>query len=217
MWSGYVANYQFASGSDRITVTFTSPSSGTVVFGATPATPPPVDFNVPYPPGCGADIESPGLSAVRCAEQIAFTMVDAKQEPDRVRFAVDVNELWTEWCNAQTLITALRWVIRDGVGVPDVFSCAGVAPGKGGACQAVIALPEGGPYMDVPQDGGMPTPPTANTPVDCDLERTCALRCTCSPSGCKRSAPAPITFDLHVSGNEASGRSSIGDIYLKAQ
>lgn len=84
VWSGYVEN-----GPDPVTVTFSTPTEGTLVFGAPPAGPQVVD-----PDGGPPDYVH--------LESFAFTLRDAARDGERLRFVIDQHEILKQWCEAQT-------------------------------------------------------------------------------------------------------------------
>lgn len=213
-WSGYIERYAFSSGSDRITLNFTSPTSGTVIFGELPAGPPSVDPNAAECDFRITDSPTPPPDRIFCAERFELSMSDALKEPDRIRFAVDVSAKYAAWCEGQTLITTIGWW-TDG---QTTHSCAGTTPRETSTCQAVATQPDGGPGILMPEDGGTyPRVPAADTFVDCLVEAACGALCTCTATSCRVSAGPVVTFDLHIDGQKASGSSPLGNVYLTAQ
>lgn len=220
VWTGYVEDFKFKSGSDRITVRFTSPSSGTVVFGELPSGPPSADPGAPYPAECNFDFR-PGPNGAlsepdnptRCVERFELPMREVVQEPDRLRFTVDTSEKWATWCKGQSLIIVTGWFGGGGA----TYGCAGVAPVERSECQAHLALADGGPGLPLDEDAGKPIFPMPDTFVDCRLQATCGRVCKCTATACETSPSNLVRFDLHVDGKDARGTSSLGTVYLTAK
>jgi hypothetical protein len=216
VWSGYATGAHFLSGSDRVTFTFTSPKTGTVVFGDTSGTVAPVfDHTAIYPAGCPLEPNvPPPLNAIVCTEHFAFTMTDVTQERDRLRLTIDLNELWVPWCRAQTRIVWNRATYIEGED-PVTSHWWACAPGDG-PTPAWFPAPDGGnPVALYPPDGGPSGSP--DTMIDYALEHECMNRCNCTTSACDRGNPIPLAFDLHISAGEATGETEIGTVYLTAQ
>jgi hypothetical protein len=220
VWAGYVTGLHLLSGSDRVTLTFTSPTSGTVVFGDPAGSIPPVtDHTAVYPPGCPLQqtsfLQTSPPGAIVCAEHFPFTMTDVTEEPDRLRLTIDLNELWGPWCKAQTRIV-YNVHIPAPEGLDPITSQRYVCAPADGTDGAWFPAPDGGfapGYF--PPDGGVPGPPEAMIDEALDLE--CMNRCSCTPSTGDRGFPIQVAFDLHISGSEATGTNEIGTVYLKSQ
>jgi hypothetical protein len=224
VWSGYTTGPHFLSGSDRVTLTFTSPTSGTVVFGDPSVTVPPVtDHTAAYPPGCPLaplyrSLNFTASNTVACTEHFPFTMTDVTEEPDRLRLTIDLNELWGPWCKAQTRIVYNVHDLHGPVpeGLDPITSQRYVCAPADGTDGAWFPAPDGGlPPGYFPPDGGPPGSPDAK--IDDSLEDQCVNHCSCTTSACDRGFPLQLAFDLHVSGGEATGSTEIGTVYLKAQ
>ena len=218
VWSGYVESYKFRSGSDRVTVTFDSTSSGTVVLGEPPAAGDVMDPNVAYPPDCNLSSMDlpPGEerhSFEQCAERFTFTMRSAIQEEGRLRFEVDIIDKWQSWCAAQTPYGS-GWrtaTVGDASTTTPNFSCGVPLPAEpsSGVVCSVCKVPEDGagcPEADIVW-------------VDCETRDLCSKACACTPTACssRSDGQSHLRFDLNVQGNEAHGTSDLGQVHLVRQ
>ena len=106
-WTGYLENYQFASGSDAIALSFaTDPTGivlGTVTLGAGSPPPPATDPEAVYPPGY---TRFSGIT-----EGFPFTMAQGTLIGSRLRFTIWVTEVWSGWCALQTPIPGSPWCV----------------------------------------------------------------------------------------------------------
>jgi hypothetical protein len=196
-WTGYVENYHFASGSDRIKLVFTTDASGkvtgTVTFGNVPAPPPATDPNVGYPLGASSYDD-------KILEGPAFTIRNGSLQSYRLRFAVDTSELWAGWC-------ALQTPPSDGSDTC-IPNWSGRNDGQG---QCVLFPPTSSFYGG---DAGPDAWPAGTQFVDCAKMQLCQDRiCKCSPSGCTVSSPDEIfspfrfngSFDVFLANGTGSG------------
>ena len=190
-WTGYIENYQFASGSDAINFTFALDSTGqvvgTVVLGNGTPPPPATDPNVGYP----ANLPDPmGIGALDpatgyWAEGFAYSMANGIFSPQRLRFAIRNFELWSGWCALQTPVD------DSGMCLPN---WGGSSTGEGTSSQC---------YQQNPANG-------QNTVVDCGKFNLCVVSrvCLCvSTTACvfDPNGGTPASFDLAISGNTANG------------
>ena len=96
-WTGYIDGYQFPSGSNMIRLALgIGQITGMVVLGDGPALPPATDPNVGYPPDYHL------ANGVYWAEGFAYSIVYGKAAPWQLQFAIQNNELWSDWCAEQT-------------------------------------------------------------------------------------------------------------------
>ena len=183
-WTGYIENSQFPSGSDAVRFTFSVDSSGQVtgkvIFGNGTPPPPVTDPNVGYPSNF-QDLQ-PSL----LLEGFPYSMTTGSYSPDRIRFTIQINELWREWC-------ALQIPIDDsGMCLPAWDGTVLATPGWGQCSQS--------------------NPTTGETVIiDCERFHLCqGPFCTCSSTACRvnESDSDAMSFDLAISGATASGSSS---------
>jgi hypothetical protein len=115
-WTGYLEGFRFASGSDRLTLTFDSPTSGTMLFGeGSPVAPEPTSYGLwagafvgqrarPFDPHAEYDYfplhDHPEVvrSAASFYERFRFTLRDVTYDGSRIAFRIDLHEAWTSWC-----------------------------------------------------------------------------------------------------------------------
>lgn len=193
VWNGYVEGAAFRSGSDRLSFTFATPTSGTVWFGAEPSGPePPVDPAIPphfFRNGSG----SPPFGMD--FERFGFAMKDVSLEGSRLRFSVSLNEPWAQWCSLQTPVLRGTW--------PASHGCAngGNTEGPDNVCSTVV-------YRPAPEPG----PPIENgtVPADCRKAAFCnvwGFGCECDATKC---GPGPdrdalVKFDVSINDNRVDG------------
>jgi hypothetical protein len=100
-WTGYVENFKFGSGSDRVRLVFTADDSGqiagTVTFGNGIAPPPATDPDVGYPPGMNGTTSMPN----EYLEGPSYAIRSGSLQSNRLRLTIDMIELWTGWCALQ--------------------------------------------------------------------------------------------------------------------
>jgi hypothetical protein len=101
LWTGYLENYQFPSGSDAVKLSFaTDPAgdvvAGTVTFGAGSPPPPATDPDTRYPPG------PTQISTTTVVEGFPYTIARGTLTASRLRFTIWQTEVWTGWCALQT-------------------------------------------------------------------------------------------------------------------
>jgi len=182
-WTGYVENFSFGSGSDRIQLAFASDSagqvSGTVTLGDGTAPPPATDPAVGYPPGMNTKI----LMPASYLEGSTFTIKTGSLQSNRLRFSIDAVELWAGWC-------ALQAPPSDGSDI-----CVPNWGGESNADQTVCILH--GPAGE-------------SLPIDCVKWNLCFMSrvCKCSAAGCVANyeeSGYKISFDLFLTDGTASG------------
>lgn len=198
-WTGYIENTTFPSGSDALTVQFTSGEgsevTGTVVFGAGPMQPPPTDPDVGYPP----QAESPQVGDVaeyasaEPREGFAYTIEQSNLTDARLRFRVNGLELFAAWCALQTP------VLYDSAHAE--YACLPKAEtSNGNTCT-------------IDSDGDASTP---QVPLDCGKLVLCVLEpvCACDASGCTADTErGSLAFDLAVEADRAEG--SMGSVRVR--
>lgn len=184
-WTGYVENYTFGSGSDRIKLVFSSDTSGqitgTVTFGNGIAPPPATDPNVGYPTGMVLP-EVPTLPAYYL-EGIPFTIKSGSLQSNRLRLSIDPVELWAGWCALQP---------------PPIDGSDTCAPNWGGTANAdhtvcVLSGPSG-----------------ESLTINCAKWNLCFMSrvCKCSAAGCVvnyEESGYKTSFDLTLANGTASG------------
>jgi hypothetical protein len=181
-WSGYIEAFRTGPGSDHVRIVFDAlptPSgarSGVVVFGE--GAPPPVatDPNVGYPPAGFGGSPSEGLE---------YRFDDAVVEVSRIRLSIDLGQLYETWC-------ALQYPVERSPGSAE-YACLPNA--------AYSAGDDGCSYL--PDPGG------EWIAVDCDRAALCGLMggsvCSCTASECTAGSAGPASFDIHVTGDTATG------------
>jgi hypothetical protein len=187
-WTGYIENYQFASGSDAVAVVFESRDAtsvtGTVVFGE--GTPPAMNPCIGYPPTEDGMYDRRITS--RPMEGFPFTQRAGRVQDGRVRFAVSLGEQWGQWCEQQA-----SYLVNSELGY---YSCVpGEAASRGpGGCRVRSAELESTVF------------------VDCGTLELCQglSVCDCDASGCSAAEVMRITFDLHPDGQRLVG--SVADL-----
>jgi cysteine-rich repeat protein len=190
-WTGYIENYQFASGSDVIDFTFAIDFSGQVigkvVLGNGTPPPPATDPNVGYsanlPDAMGKVVRDPVTGY--WAEGFAYSMAKGTFSPERLRFTISNFELWSGWCALQTPVD------DSGMCLPNWGGSSN--PGSGTSSQC---------YQQNPANG-------QNTVVDCGKFNLCVVSrvCLCSTTACvfDPNGGTPASFDLAISGTTANG------------
>jgi hypothetical protein len=176
-WTGYVENYQFPSGSDVIKLAYTYDSAGqvtgSVVFGDGVPPAPATDPNVGYPPGLGMEPFSYAPT-----EGFSFSIPSGTLASNRLRFGIEVFELWDGWCKLQPAPS------------DDSNLCVPSWSGgyNAGAC-----------YMT--------SPAGKYVTIDCGKFSLCFMNrvCTCSPVGCIVPPGPDVRFDMFVTDGTASG------------
>jgi hypothetical protein len=178
-WTGYVENSKFPSGSDALTMTFGTDANGivkgTIVFGAGTPPPPATDPNVGYPVSASSGV---GFNLNYLAEGYTYAYDGGSLEAQRLRYSVNISQLWAGWCAMQT---------------PPVDGSTGCLPAWGGSTSENICS------LQNPNTG-------VNTPVDCGKFSLCGTSspCHCSGSGCGI-VENDTVFDVFVSDGTASG------------
>ncbi len=181
-WAGYLENYQLPSGSDHVTITFTSDTTGRVFFGDPPALAPPTDAAAAYPPGAIASRLDRGAPL----EHFEYTMLAGNRAGDRFTFEFVPEEIWRGWCALQTPYPTVNFTPEGGDGGVIGYGCMpNVAFGEdNGACH----------WDD--RDGG-------THPIDCVRMVLCLPPpgvCDCVASSCGQNLENPrhgrMRFDL---------------------
>jgi hypothetical protein len=219
-WTGHVGSFRFMSGSDRVTLAFSSPTSGTLLFGeASPTPPDPAAYSVwarkrlvgEIPPtvivrdGVETIFYSPTRlpwsdeaeaihSAARFYEGFRFTLRDVAFDGLRLTFGISLHEAWTRWCRQRPphCDDAVRISARPGCG------CTGRTDPAYETYEAVCyALSHTNPAL---------------------------LACRCSAELCEVDLRDPpnfpvdlfhLRFDLRIRGQEMTGTSEIGEIHVE--
>ncbi|WP_437676376.1 hypothetical protein [Sorangium sp. So ce131] len=191
-WDGYVENFQFRSGSDKVRIDIDavegSTIQGTVRFGAEPDVAPPTDPDVGYPPDpWKGPYDGPGYDFELPYEGFDFTLFDAQLTDRRLRFYVAPLELWKGWCELQTPRPLERPYFVD-----QYF------------CQANQSTSIG-------SDGCF----LGGEPLECGYFSLCtAMICECDESACTVHAelwPQRVDFDVAFDQQDADGSMAIKD------
>jgi hypothetical protein len=189
VWTGYLENFSFASGSDAIAITIAVGSdgtpSGTVVLGTGEAPAPPTDPNTAWPPNVGA-------SSLVALEGFPYEAGELRWEATRLRFTLSRWSPWHQWCRLQTSY------LSEALG----FSCVPAGP----------ALHDdlGQPIKDA--DGNCLLPTVPQTPVDCAKAFPLCMGtppvCECDATGCDSWELPPVSFDLALRNGFGDGSST---------
>jgi hypothetical protein len=192
-WTGYVEQFMFPSGSDALKLTFATDAKGVakgaVVFGNGTPPAPATNPNIGYPPAFNAAIrDEGGFGQVTApdfvAEGFSYAFDGGSFDSDRLRFTVDMAQLWAGWCALQRpatdpASTCFPGSSASGSGNGPTMTCAQINPTNG---QSVA--------------------------VDCAEEAVCFEQiCACSASSCGLASPSHDTavFDVFLSGDTLSG------------
>jgi hypothetical protein len=189
-WTGYVENHTFPSGSDALALEFAvdanGVAAGTIVFGKGTPPPPATDPNVGYPPDLfafGGLTLGPSARTLYVAEGYRYAFDRGSFDGHRLRFGVDMWQLWAGWCALQTP----------------------ASDGSGGC------LPNWSSTFDSAANKCSQTNPQTKkeVPVDCGKLSLCGIGpgvCSCTSAGCGPSTPSNVsTFDVFVTSDTASG------------
>lgn len=182
-WTGYVENYQFPSGSDLINITFASDDAGhmvgTVTLGSGTPPPPATDPSVAYPPGIDVTLaaNSSGTVLPYVAEGFSYSMEAGTIGSNRMRFDVNLVQLWQGWCALQPPLSA----------------------------DNAVCIPSSG-QLTAPCNIDNPLS-QQQFPIDCGKFVLClAGVCECSSSSCEATPDrSPISFDLSITNERADG------------
>lgn len=182
-WTGYIENFEFASGSDRITLSLATSASGqvtgTVTFGNGIAPPAATDPNVGYPPGMNTVSTMPA----QYLEGATYTIMSGTLQSNRLRLTIDPVELWTTWCALQT------------------------APTDG----SDLCVPNWGGTSDPTHTSCQMTSPSGESiSINCVKWDLCLMSriCKCSSSGCTvnyEESGYKTSFDVLLSNGAANG------------
>lgn len=184
-WTGYLEQATFSSGSDQAKLTFAEDANGivagTIVFGMGTPPPPATNPNVGYPVGVSGHhglSEEPGGYV---AEGYSYTFDGGTLETHRLRFNVNMAQLWAGWCALQT-------------------------QADGGSSACVPNWPESTDgqscWLTNPNNNQM-------TMYDCGKVVLCGDMgmCVCTASGCTfdQMGTYSSSFDLFMNGDALSG------------
>lgn len=210
-WTGYVENFKFQSGSDQITITFTTPTEGTLYFGAAPNGPQEVNPDVGIPANIdwltdSGDVDTPVQALATQLESVTFKLHDALREDGRVRFKVNLAEVWSPWCAAQSVTYPVQ-LSQDTV----VSNCLPTVPRRtqpfrqegSGQCS----------YQDIRDPSGR-----TNALASCSKVWLCSMgACACDANHCELDLQEPtvnssfvVSVDLRIVGNDADGTTTLG-------
>lgn len=178
-WEGYVENYKFDSGSNKVAIHLNAPQgssvTGTVRLGDAPDLPPPVDPNTRYP--ANLPMQGAAWSMQLPYEGFDFTLEQGTLTTDRLAGVMYANEMLNGWCAMQTSYK--------------------VQP-QGNDYQCV---PSGTTYFS---DAGCKDD---GVPIDCGKLGLCQLgACICDANACHGAhAYGALSFDIHIEGDQAHG------------
>lgn len=193
VWRGYVENFQFPSGSDRVTVTFHPDGSGSIAFGDA----------APPPPATDPDVASPVVpyddpdKRPAVVEGFVFTLQKLLTDGERRTFSFIPDEAWAGWCSLQK--KTYPWFAQDGTLITYLCTPDGLWETDQTGCT----------YVD--QDAG------TRTLFECGKANRCtSSKCECDAAGCSFSAErhASYKFDLVFEDQRASGSSPYGFLRL---
>jgi hypothetical protein len=195
-WTGYIENYQFGSRSDALSLTFAADANGivkgTMVFGMGAPPPPASDPNVGYPPDLfanGGITVGIGAAHTYISEGYPYSFDGGTLDARRLRFTVDLWQLWASWC-------ALETPASDGSG-----SC----------------VPNWSAMITFDPRCAQTDPTTKElVSVDCGKYVLCSGGvCACTARGCALSSSSTeiVTFDVFVAGDTLTGSVS-GEPFL---
>ena len=184
VWEGYIENFKFASGSDSIRVAVTSATAaqtcGKVTLGKGTPPPPPTDPDIGYPPGYPTKTPETNFAffTIDRTEGFPLSISAGTADATRFRFGADWHELWQSWCALQPPVQV----------ADNLFVCLGASGGGIDelGCTAVVGDRE--------------------FRLDCGRYHLCTnLMCTCTMTSCRVERTSRWTFDLRVTGDQASG------------
>jgi len=190
-WLGYIENFKLASGSDAVRITITSASSaqvcGKVVLGTASPLPPPTNPDVGYPPNYGERFGGLGgdRRTIDMTEGFPMTIINGTGTSERLTLNADWHQFWQSWCALQKP-TCLE--------NSDLCFC--VPRGPGGAAPGYC-------YIEV--DGG---------PVEFECGKLALCMsgaCICTATTCRVEPSPALIFDVHVTGDKASGSVNFAD------
>jgi hypothetical protein len=178
LWTGYLENFQFPSGSDAVKLSFaTDPTGdvvvGTVTFGAGSPPPPATDPDAAYPPGATQ------IATTTVVEGFPYTIARGTLVGSRLRFTIWETEVWSGWCALQTQFPGSTW-----------------------------CLPNGGTYYEDTNGmcSYQSSPSAQTTPVNCTKLALCTSGvCACESGGCTVTFYGSVEFDMALSINGANG------------
>ncbi|MFO0588160.1 MAG: hypothetical protein U0441_11500 [Polyangiaceae bacterium] len=184
VWTGYIENYKFPSGSDHLTVRITGVvdgvATGTVRLGDAPDLPPPTDPDVAYPPDYSATHHGEiGPKDGAPYEGFDYTLQDGVYTATRLKGHMFGTEVWNAWCALQTPYELPS--------SPGMYKCT----------------PNGPETWDfdnnVCTDNGIQ--------FDCGKQQLCSgITCECDADHCHGSmTDQKLVFDLKIEGGQAHG------------
>jgi hypothetical protein len=185
-WTGSLESYQFASGSNAVTVSFaTDPSGvvvGTVTLGSGSPPPPATDPNATYPPGASQVLPN------TVVEGFPYTIARGTLAGSRLGFTIWETEVWSGWCALQT---------------PNPYNPSCLPYGTSCESDAGCSYPD--PLTGDPVSIGSAKVTLCNRDV-----------CVCTSGVCGSSFwYGAIEFDVALSGTAGSGSASfVGDMHM---
>ena len=202
-WEGYIENFSFASGSDRIALRVHGSgmeTSGSIIFGDASRTVEPVcDTNYGYP----ADFDVRSLRRQLLPhEGHRFTLLEANQGSDRLQFEISPWQLWQDWCQGQSELFRSR--------SGDRYSCAPDNLVRYSSNRCLFVEPSSG----------------AVKLFDCQKATLCGEysatpACSCSSSGCAANSHSTLRFDVRITNSQMSGsvniHGTLHSVYLTRQ
>jgi hypothetical protein len=156
---------------------------------------PEIDATPRHPDDCRFLCETPindFLFGSHVEEGFRYSLRNVTHSDVRLRFDIDSREIFDAWCRAQT-------PIADEVN-PGSYRCLRNASGMTGP-DGCWLTPDGEPPIAIP----------------CCKSRLCGDSiCDCTADGCTAN-PQPMTFDLFIEGDVASGTTPFGTAHVERQ
>jgi hypothetical protein len=187
-WKGRTEAFEFADGTDTVTVEIAGDGSGELVLGDAALLPPP-DPNHAYPPGDSKGYPEKPVQGV--VPGFAYPIADAVVGDNRIRMHSSSGELYREWCDLMTPHLVAN-------ATPAYYAClpfAGFGTNDAGECT-------NGENLD--------------QVIDCGVT-SCLAACECSEDDCHVNegfAQPDIQIDARL---EDDGDSFVGTLVLGSE
>ncbi len=190
-WDGYVEAYAFQSGSDHVRVVLDEAGNGSLRVGngdlLQPATDPDVGYPVPLANGNDPLMNS---YTYELFDGIAYPLIGARIEQERIRFGVDPHAAFGDWCALQESQLTFN-------AFPEYYTClpaSGWGTDASGTCTTEFSA------------GG---PPVV---VDCAFVAICASGCACDATSCGAATSRPESLALVDAALDDDGESLEGTL-----